>query len=231
MAKYIQPEGENRPAGSLRGSTFQKCGNVFAIRKHNVPTDKKRLKQFTARNLFEHVQGRWRNLNPGQKNSFADETINYLRTNSLGDIYEMLPINLQNGTNTNLINAAESPINTMPNPVVCPVITPNNVLVNYAMSLAEFEMNTAIIPADFALFVFSQIPQPPGIDSMSLEQLRLFKIFSPGEDTSANIFTDYIATFGATSYEIGHKIFAIFQYVSLITGQKCENQSRVGEVE
>lgn len=231
MARYLLVEDVDRPRGSIEGATFQRCGKVFAIRKHNVPTDKKRIPQTGSRNKFEHVQTRFRNLSSIEKESFADEAINYPRTDSLGNEYVLSAINLQNSSNTNLINAGQPVINTMPGPVVFPSLDVNNIFVRYAFNSAEFELNTAFVPAGFSLFVFSAVPQSPGVDSMLINSLKLFKIFPAGGDTSANIFTDYIAVFGANPYPVGSKVFGAFQFMSNDTGQKSEIVYHVGEVE
>lgn len=223
MARYLLVEDVDRPRGSIEGATFQRCGKVFAIRKHNVPTDKKRIDQTGCRNKFEHVQTRFRDLSAIEKESFADEAINYPRTDSLGNEYIISAINLQNSSNTNLLNAGQSEINSMPGPVVFPPFTIATLQLSTGLSQYNIITDPNPVPAGFDLLIYASIPSSPGVAGVS-NVYKLLGVVSAGINTSdIDHFQSYVQLFGDLSNQVGRRVFVLLRYLSIATGQVSLN--------
>lgn len=117
MARYLLAEDVDRFKGSLQGSTFQRSGKVFSIRKRNVPVQKRTAKQSQVKNNFDFVQKRWKDLSGPEQASFAAQTGNNLRTDSLGNTYELRSDQLQSSTNLNQIVSELPPLSTIVAPI------------------------------------------------------------------------------------------------------------------
>lgn len=219
MARYLLATGVDRFKGSLQGSTFQRSGKVFSIRKRNVPVQKRSSAQSQVKNHFDFVQKRWKNLSGAEQASFAAETGNNLRTDSLGNTYELRADQLQSSTNLNQISTEQPPIDTIQSPIAFVPITVD------AFTL------------DISAPVFDIVPQLPNVQTgcnmnvfimrMQVTQRAFSKadcrllgtlpsgFFTPFKDW----YPDYIALFPGQTFIVGQFIPIYIEIVQNDSGQ------------
>lgn len=222
MAKYLLSSGYTRPLGSRGGATFQRNGACFTIRKRAVPIQKRSAKQSAVKNRFDVMQKNWKTLSGTDQTEWQNETINYPRTDSLGNIYIISRANLQASSNINLVNS-QLPTLSYPDPFV-PVGNPNfgGEATFFNSGIVSVWNDPMIIPAGVSLQVWFSRPSPgPSLD-LSFQDLKLIKTWLPGEDSSGNIYNEYILAYG-DALPPGQNLWRIaFQYVVENTGQKSQ---------
>lgn len=231
MAKYTVPLSFPRIVGSKQGSTFQKSGKVYSIRKHNAPTNKKRVKQTQQRGTFGAIASKFRSLSSTNKQSFTDQAPNFPRTNSLGVVYTLQAHTLQNSTNINSSNADQPLINTMQPPVVFPVsLNPSAIIQPFANAALIAFSSPLFVPAGFVLQQWAAAPAAPGryVSSVSF---RLVRSLNPGDNITANIFNALLATFGNSIVVIGNEFWAKLQWISITNGQKSTPYNTLGTIQ
>lgn len=220
MAKYILVFGTDRPLGSLGGATFQRSGQVFAIRKRNVPVQKRSAAQSQVKNKFDAMQKNWKNLTSGNQTQWSDEAPNYTRTNSIGDTYDISGSNLQASSNINLLNSAEptlaEPVNY--SGIGSPAYGGDGTAFN--SQIISIYSNPQIIPAGVSMQFWMSRPQISEAENPSLQQMKLIKTWNAGEDSSGNIYTEYVNAW-STYMPSGQAQWSVaFRYIQLNTGQK-----------
>lgn len=219
MARYLLQTGVDRFKGSPGGGTFQKCGMVFAIRKRNVPVQKRSAKQSQVKNRFDFVQKRWKDISPAEKASFAAETGNFIRVDSLGNNYELRGDQLQSSTNLNMSARSEPVIDTMQGPVVYPVQAANTIAIVPAILTADIFADPIIIPADFTLTKFISAPISAGTTLPGFVTLKQLSVYGAGEDSQQNEYQNYLNIWGDPSNKIGSQLWCAFVMTSTINGQ------------
>jgi hypothetical protein len=219
MGKYILIFGTDRPLGSLGGSTFQRCGKVFAIRKRNVPVQKRSPRQSAVKNKFDHVQKEWKNLTSGNQTQWEDETTNYARTNSLGDPYFISGSNLQASSNINLLNSAEPEI---PQPVAFSPIAPpvyGGEATSFNSQIISIFSAPQIIPAGVSMQFWMSRPVVAPPENLTLDQMKLIKTWQAGEDSAGNIYSEYVQAWSDILPAIQSVWLIAFRYIINDTGQ------------
>lgn len=219
MAKYILTFGTDRPTGSRGGSTFQKAGVTYVIRKRNVPIQKKSPEQSQSKSAFASIAQNWRKLTAEEKQSFADEVNNYPRVNSLGDTYFLTGQQLQQSSNQNLNNNALPQIQSLPAANPIPSITDAFCIVDIGLQLLSIQFAPTIIPAGVSLQIFATRPMSEGTQSVSQKEAKLLVTFPAGVVQGGNLWTLYTALFGDISNTAGMKLFAFGRYIQVSTGQ------------
>lgn len=219
MAKYILTFSTDRPAGSLGGATFQKSGTVFAIRKRNVPVQKKSPAQSTVKNRFDHVQKNWKNLSTLEKETFADEAPNYPRIDSLGNSYTLLANNLQGSSNLSLIAAEQPTINSMPSAPPFQDVEVGNIFVTESLSLAVFSIVQIVVPAGFTLMTYVTRALSEGTDSPPSNSYKLLNARPEGTNPALNQWDAYFMLFGRQNPPVNSKVWVRFTLVPNGTGQ------------
>lgn len=230
MARYLLTFGTDRFAGSRGGSTFQKSGTTYVIRKRNVPVQKKSESQTQKQNQFSSVQQNWRSLDPLDKDTFQNESINYPRTDSLGNTYYITGQNLQASSNINLVQSDQPQITEMPAAVVFPPFAIFESGLYITAQLFECAIDINPIPAGFALQIFASRYLTSDSPSQPI-QFKLITSLSPGTDqTGNNYFNQYVEVFGL-SPSMGFQYLATMcTLVSIATGQKTNSAIRIDEI-
>lgn len=219
MAKYLLTFGTDRFSGSRGGSTFQKAGVTFVIRKRSVPVQKKSPEQTQKQNQFASVSQNWRKLNTTAKDSFADEAINYPRLDSLGNSYLLNGQQLQHSSNLNLNENDLPQITTMPVASAIPAIAFPVIVTDIGISLLSIQFAPPIIPAGVTLQIFCSAPQSQGKTIESLGNLKALISYPSGSVQGGNIFTIYESIFGPLQGAIGQSLTAWGRYIQDSTGQ------------
>lgn len=219
MAKYLLAPSIDRPLGAVGGSVFQKIGTSFVIRHRSVPTDKKRIPQFIQRNRFDSIQKRFRGLSGTDQQTWRDESVNYPRINSLGDMYVISGANLQQSSNTFAFVSDVPFINSIPSPVSVPSFIFDTIEFAEPLDAFDIVLDPITVPAGFNLLVYATRPLSPGTLTPSTTY-RLLGTLAPGTNTAAvNWFDQYITNWGTVNDQIGQLIFVTAQLLSIDTFQ------------
>jgi hypothetical protein len=219
MAIYILAFGTDRPLGSRGGSTFQRAGKSFIIRKRNVPVQKKSPKQTQANNKFDHVQKKWKNLTSGNQTQWEDEAPNYTRTNSLGDPYDISGLNLQASSNINLLNSLEPELTEPANAsaIGAPAYGADATAFNsQIISISTFPQ---IVPAGLSMQMWMSKPNIAHPGFIPTSQMKLIKTWQPGDDSADNIYTEYVEAWSNVLPPVQSIWIVAWRYIQLDTGQ------------
>lgn len=221
MAIYTLPPATPRPTGSLRGATFQKSGVNFSIRKRNVPIQKRTPQQSIIKNRFDHVQKRYKNLSAANKTQWDNETVNYPRTDSLGNTYFITGSNLQTSSNINLLNSEESELTEPANASAIGSPTFSSYATSASLSIFRIFFDTQIVPAGYAYKIYMSTPQRiEGAQQQQAKQ-KLVQVFNPGADSHSNFATAVKAAFpNAVDVSFSHYFWLSAILVQLDTGQQ-----------
>lgn len=219
MARYILSDPGAQLKGSIGGATFQRSGKVLAIRKHNVPIQKRSARQSQRKNFFDCQQKRWKNLTPTEKASFAAETGNFTRVDSFGNVYEVSPLNLQTSSNLNLVASGLPVIDTMQSPVAFPVHTIFAIEIDTAGQGVSFDLNPSNIEPDFDLQIFSTQTLSAGTEQPPISTFKFITTIPAGGTTLQSFWPEYLAAWGDPTNKVGSIIWARFLFVSHINGQ------------
>jgi hypothetical protein len=230
MARYLLTFGTDRIAGSRGGSTFQKSGTTYVIRKRNVPVQKKSVSQTQKQNQFSSVQQNWRELDPLDKDTFTNEAVNYPRTNSLGNTYYLSGSNLQASSNLNLVQTDQEQITEMPSPTIFPPFSISAIGIDFADQSLVFQININPIPAGFALKLFASPPlQVPQGNSNT--PLKLIASLDPLTDqTGGNFWQQYISVYGLSPANVNTWLAGQAVLISLSTGAESRSAIAIGDI-
>lgn len=224
MAIYTLPAMTNRIAGSRGGSTFQKAGTNYTIRKHNSPVQKRTARQSTSKCRLGSTAQRWRQLSSGNKSTWTTEAANYPRNDSLGNPYNFTGQNMQVGSNANLLNSAASPITTPASGSTPALPNVNTALVIVSSTFAKFPFNPVTIPAGFAYKLFIWKASSIASPLQSLEDYKLAYIYQPAEDSNTtNQYTLLLSMLPNLTDFIGGWVYYAWQAIELATGQQSNS--------
>jgi hypothetical protein len=231
MAKYLLSETTARFFGSLQGSTFQRCGNVFGIRSRKAPLQKKTVSQSVSKNRFESVQSSWRELDSTQQGSFNSRTDQFIRVDSLGNPYELNGQQLHSSSNNNLEVAQQPRINTMADAVTYPSFLNELIALNYSLSAFDIVPLPSIVPANFSARFEVTRPLEAGLIPSQNDYFLLGDL-GPGADTTLrNWFLEYVQLFGESSLFVGLRIWCRLSLISTVNGQSQTTSIDFGFVE
>lgn len=207
-----------RIRGSLGGATFQKIGTSFAIRHRAVPVQKRSPRQSVQKARFQALQSFWRSLDAMQKDTFRDQAINYPRTDSLGNVYTISGINMQQSSNTNLSNAGRVIQSSISAPVSYPDFSVEDNDINVSIEGMAVPITPSVVPSGFDLFVYVTRPLSPGQLSAN-EIFKLLAVIPEGVDTSAlNFWATYLSIWGDPTDQVGNLFFTAHQLMALSNG-------------
>ena len=219
MGKYILATGVDRFFGSRGGATFQRTGTVFSIRKRAVPVQKRTPKQSVSKNRFQSVQQIYRQLSPTEKATFNSETSNYPRENSLEETYFLSGQQLMSSSNNNLEAAEQTPITSMPSPVIFPGITFLDAQIVISLALATSVTSPAVIPVGFTFVIESTNAFPIEQNFVNSPFIRIATIQAGTQTDDVNWYQDWVNRFGDPSNRIGQIFSQRASLISNNTGQ------------
>lgn len=222
MGKYKLAEGVDQFKGSLEGSTFQKCGQVFSIRKHNTPVQKRSVKQSASKNRFEHVQTSYRTLDSLEKATFANQTENFTRINSLGNEYTLLPVQLFSSSSNALVATGQPILREMSDPVIFPEQFADTVEMTIITFVVHIYPSGKYVPPGFTMRVEATRPLPLGVQAVENDFVFL-KFNEEGVDfEGVDLGPEYEQAFGRNPNWLGLQFFGRTSYISNTNGQSGE---------
>lgn len=219
MARYTLPSGDPQFFGSRGGSTFQRCGRVFSIRKRSAPVNKKSPGQTLSRNRFGAFASRWQQINVTQKATWTTNSPDYPRTDSLGNSYNVQGQALRVGANIAQFPAGASIINTLVSALAPTPTVPGTFEFDRGSNFFQLQISPDPVQlnckAVFYIGMFSEAQR-----SFQLADcVRLGIVDSGGSTTAKNWFTAYTALF--PGYPLTGNFFfpVICQIVQKSSGQ------------
>jgi hypothetical protein len=228
MAIYKLQPSVDQPRGSTEGITFQKSGTSFAIRNRSKPILKKTPIQTHYRNQFGHVVQRYRFLTSMDKATFASESPNYPRTDSLGNSYDLSAFNLFNSSNISLLTSELSEIDSIGSPFVFTPITFEGFQYGVNFNLIVYTFSPEVVPAgEVRLYYFSPIVDA-GVTSPNGLIFKLVDTKYEGDDSSTQSGTLYDQAWPGQDKTIGRYIWGTVVGISVDTGQVGYTETRRG---
>lgn len=220
MAKYILGSGVTRFKGSRGSSVFQKCGTTFSIRMRRKPRFQRTQKTSQSRNVFHHVQSNWRVVSPANQNSWDTQAPNFPRVNSLGQNYELLPLQLFSSQNKVLSDSGIGIVDVASPPVTFPNPSLSSLLFTASPGNAIVTTSPLNVPSDFIFRYF--VSNPIAESSMKLSSLDYLLIFEVDEglNSNTNWFPAWKDRFGIEPSSIGRSVAFRMDIVSKLTGQR-----------
>lgn len=222
MAIYSLPMAVSRIAGSRGGSTFQKAGTNFIIRKRSVIVQKRSSKQSIVKSLLASRAQFFRTLSAADQLTWSTNAPLFPRTDSLGNIYIMPGIALQILTNINAALLNDAPVSIASLPVVYPSRILDDVGFADVISFLEAIITDVSNPSDhtvpvgFSLKMFFTRPLSPGIISVPDFEYKLVQILSEGVDTfNLNFYPAYLLTLPPLEENTGNILYAAFKLTSI----------------
>ena len=190
--------------GSVGGHTIQKNHYGLFARTKVVPANPQTTPQQDRRAQLQFLTQNWRALTLMEQTAWNDETVNYPRTNSLGDTYFMTGQTLYIGLNMNLWRIGESFITLPVNKVIPPSFDAFVVDCNVRGTVFTLSEFSPVTDGDTKFIVYASIGLSPGKFYVST---KLRSIASHDLDGSGtyNFDSDYWTYFPSTV--AGTKVF------------------------
>ena len=210
-------------SGKIGGTIFSKNRGGNYAKNRVIPNNPATSRQSLVRGRFGSLSSQWRLLTQGQRDSFTAASVNFPRTNRIGDTILLAGNALFVSLNTSLLNVGLPIITAAPSPqgVTEFVIDDFNAFSDVALELMNVSA-TAIDPLlqdVMKVEVFATAPVSAGISNVTslFRQIAVFdgNQFIAGENLS--ILEDYKDVFGAftTGSRIGVKLLP----VNSVTGE------------
>ena len=228
MAIYKLHDDNDRFAGSSNGATFQKCGTSFGIRARKVPLQKRSVKQTRQRNIFQSVATEWYKRSSFQKGTYATQSPNHPRTDSLGNVYELEPNVLQNSQNIWRVNSFLNKGTTMPAPITPTVIV--GATVTWDLSAQSLIITTTpnIVPSQNVAVQYVSAPQLTANLNFPIENMKVLTRIAAGFGHNVNRWNEYVALFGSQNNNVGLFVNVLEIWFQASTGQELSRFQHFG---
>lgn len=228
MAIYKLHDDNDRFAGSSNGATFQKCGTSFGIRARKVPLQKRSVKQTRQRNIFQSVATEWYKRTSFQKGTYATQAPNHIRTDSLGNTYELEPNVLQNSQNAWRVNSQLAKAVTMPSPITPTIIAA--AFCTWDLSAQNLVIGTTpnTVPSQNVAVQFVSAPQNTPNLNFPIENMVPLVRIAAGFGHNVNRWSNYVALFGSMNNQVGRYMNIIEIWYQASTGQELSRFQHFG---
>jgi hypothetical protein len=207
----------------LGGQVFSRNGSGPYVRNLVIPTNPTTIYKTVVKGNMTSLSEMWRTLSPSERKSWNDETVNYLRTNNVGDTYFMSGFQLFMSLNRNLFTAGLT-LATTPAAKVIPPDT-DTFTVSASFLGASLNVTFGVYPdiADNTYLVYATRGLSAGINYVK-SAYRLIAILGLGIGTSYDAYADWTAKY--TSFNIGDKIF--FKFIGIDNSCGCASIGQTG---
>jgi hypothetical protein len=195
MARYLLQTGVDRFKGSPGGATFQKCGKVFAIRKRNVPVQKRSASQSRVKNAFDTKAKRWKTIGATARATWTTFASQYPRVDSLGNTYIVKGIALQISSNLLRISVSQGNISSLVAAIIPSAFTESLFSFDRAATSFELRLNPVNIQANTRFAFYAGVPGATQ-RSFALKDCKLMGHLNAGQSTLVkDWYTEYVALF------------------------------------
>jgi hypothetical protein len=186
--KYLNYPG----SGSVAGNTFSRNRFGQYIRTRAIPVNPASTFQQVVRARMQTNADAWKNLTATQRNGWADFGLNFARTDSLGQTYNLTGFQAYCSVNNNQLAAgnavlSDAPLYAEPSPIS--TITPT-------VTSGSFSVAWTVTPlaANERLFISVSPGRSPGVSFES--DYRLITVTAAAAASPSNILSAYQARFG-----------------------------------
>jgi hypothetical protein len=201
----------------LNGSVASKNRAGSYLRNKVTPVNPQTPFQQANRQRLGSMSSEWRGLTEQQRQSWLNATGAFPYTDIFGDRRELDGKSLFVKLNLNLLNSGSATIVNAPTPVGVPEIEITNLAFDQVDGVT-FDINTATVPAGFALLVYATPPIDQGTNFIK-NRLRLLGV-GTATANEVDATTLYNARFSApTVGDVGKNVFVRVALVSTTTGQ------------
>lgn len=180
-----------------------------------TPVNPQTTAQQAQRQSFGSFSASWRGLTEPQRLGWISAAPSFPVTNVFGQSLTLTGANLYISLNRNLENAGGTPIDSAPTPVAIPTLALDTLTADTSSSLVTFQINTATVPAGYALMVFATGNVGPG-QYFVKNKYRFIGNFTATANL-VTISTAWVAKFGTPV--TGDKVYVKCFLVSTVTGQ------------
>jgi hypothetical protein len=230
MARYLIKPAFINTRGSIGGATFQRCGRVLAIRKRNVPVQKKTPKQTASTNRLGAFSSRWKNLSLANKTTWSTFTTDYPRVDSFGITYLVKPQALRIGANISQFPNGASIINTLVAAITFVPIFATGFNLLKSTSALSIIISPINIQANCKAVFFAGLPRE-GRGAISIESLKRLGIIDSGNSSGGkNWFPEFTELYPANLQVIGFQIPIIINIIQKSSGQVIGSLSGHAEI-
>lgn len=220
MAVYTKPLGAERIAGSRKGATFTRTANGYIIRKRYMPKTSRNVRTTKNRARFLASVQNYRNLSAGGRQSFRTQAPNFQRTNSLGEVYSLTPIQLAASQSFNwLENDGELP----------PLATGPQLVQGFELAGSGWSIeppflqiltNPSTVSPNQDLIIWLSPAGSWVINSVPDSSMRQALTLHPGHSGIIDLLPAYRALYGVENWAIGQTMIVGLQAYMHFSGQK-----------
>jgi hypothetical protein len=203
--------------GKLNGSVFSKNRGGAFVRTKVTPSNPQTTFQAGVRAVLGSLAQGWRSLTEAQRNAWNAAVSNYTGTDIFGDIKTPSGINLYTKLNTNLAVIGVPYISSPPLPQGTATLTTLSATADISDSKLEVNAGSGSVPSNNRLVIKATAPQSPGKNFLKGKH-RVVRVVQSGNPLTTNIWSEYIARFGAPV--AGQKIGIECYFVNTNTGEK-----------
>lgn len=197
------------------GHVYAKNRSGSYKRTKVTPVNPQTSFQQAQRQQLGSFSAAWRGLTELQRQSWITAAPSFPVTNIFGQPMTLTGANLYVAFNKNLTNAGGSTIATAPSPVAIPSLAIDTLAGDVSSTSLGFNINTATVPAGFALMVFAT-PLVGAGRYFVKNKYRMLGVFTATAN-AVDIYTEWTARFG--SLVAGQKIYVSCFLVSTVSGQ------------
>lgn len=210
--------------GKLGGHVFSKNRGGAYLRTKVTPSNPQTEDQVAQRALLATFSQSWKGLTEAQRTAWNGAVSQYATTNVFGDTVNPTGATLHTKLNINVALAGGSAILVPPLPVG--IASPAGVSVTASEGDGEIivDWTSGPVPAGVRRIVEATPQLSPGIYNAN-NKFRVISTLAPAVATGTDIFTAYVAKFGALV--IGQKLFIRIKDINSTTGEV--SQSLVAE--
>jgi hypothetical protein len=180
-----------------------------------VPHDPRTSPQLARRAIFQTFSLAWKAESAANQAAWIAATVNYPRTDSIGNIYYPSGQNLYIELNSNLNFVGSAVAHTPPVKVVPAAPPMFSLTVNETGTTYHFDFGIPYTDATVKVCMQATPPLSPGINYVST-MLRNLLQFTPAATSTVAFRTPYVAYFGAAP--VGKKVFVRCYAVNINSG-------------
>ena len=192
-------DGRNKIGGQV--ASKNRAGAY--MRNKVTPVNPQTSFQTTVRNRLTSFSQSWRDLTAAQILAWNAAVENFKRTDIFGDLKTPTGLNLYNRLNLNLAAANAPSISDPPSPSTTTALTSLSFVPDQTAGTMLVAFAPTPIPAGHRMVISATAPYSPGITFVK-NRFRQVTVFNAGVATGADLYSFYIAKFGAPA--VGEKI-------------------------
>jgi hypothetical protein len=219
MAKIVYSALVTDIRGRIGGNVFARNANGAYVRQFSAPINTNTTAQQLQRATFGGISRGWRELTPGQRESFITQAPNFPYVDAQGQPQQYTGYQLYQKVNSQLQSLGAPGVFTMPPPVDVPAIAAVTVNESIAGDLEAtwvFSDGSALVPVGFVLAIDATRTLSQGVYRPKRQDFKQLAVVA-APTAEAGLLGQYQRVYG--SVVVGNSFFVRIYLVSLATGQ------------